>query len=310
MVNPAPKARPQGSTTISVKGISLKMVKVAGGTYEMGVDENPEEVFFPDLGSYLWLGHYPSDEQPKHTVTVSDFLIGETEVTQELWTAVMEENPASHVNLVDNQGDHGQLRNLRLAPQLPVERVSWDDCQKFIERLKELTGYTFRLPSEAEWEFAAKGGNKSEGHLYAGSDDVDYIGWCYDNTVLSYNELRISYDPETDISDTTTTLKETSFSQEVKQKNSNELGLYDMTGNVAEWCQDLYNANFYSTTDNAKDPVYLDGRGNTRVVRGSDFKTEERKEKNLDLDYQLRITRRGSMKQTSKSDTIGLRLAM
>ena len=171
----------------TVNGVSFQMVDVEGGTFTMGVDN--ETVF---------AGEANIDELPAHEVTVSSFAIGQTEVTQELWQAVMGANPS-------------QLND---DPQRPVEWVSWEDCQEFIARLNELTGMSFRLPTEAEWEFAARGGNMSSGTIYAGSDNIDDVAWYYFN---SNNENR-----------------------PVATKGANELGLYDMSGNVYEWCSDWY----------------------------------------------------------------------
>ena len=124
----------------TVKGVSFTMKPVSGGTFEMG-----------SVSGSL-------DEQPVHSVTLSTYYIGETEVTQELWQAVMGGNPSRFT-----------------GSQCPVEQVSWNDCQEFIEQLNALTGKKFRLPTEAEWEYAARGGNKSKGYIYSGSNDVDAV---------------------------------------------------------------------------------------------------------------------------------------
>ena len=107
----------------------------------------------------------PANQTPAHQVTLSSYSIGQTEVTQELWMAVMGTNPSRYT---------GNL-------QRPVEQVSWDDCQTFISRLNELTGMAFRLPTDAEWEYAARGGNRSKGYTYAGSNNVDDVAWYLDN---------------------------------------------------------------------------------------------------------------------------------
>lgn len=164
---------------ITVNGVSFNMVKVSGGTFFMGDAKGD------------------SDEKPVHRVTVSDYYIGETEVTQDLWTAVMGSNP-SHWR----------------GGKLPVENVSWEDVQSFIQQLNDQTNKNFRLPTEAEWEFAAKGGNASKGYQYSGSNNIDNVAWYYSN---SKNKTH-----------------------EVATKQPNELGIYDMSGNVWEWCQDYY----------------------------------------------------------------------
>ncbi|MCC5945589.1 MAG: SUMF1/EgtB/PvdO family nonheme iron enzyme, partial [Bernardetiaceae bacterium] len=138
----------------TIAGVSFKMIYVEGGTFTMGCT--------PEQGSDCY-----DSEKPAHKVTLSDYYIAETEVTQKLWRAVMGSGPAE----LNNKG----------CDDCPVERVSWNDCKEFIEKLNTLTGKTFRLPTEAEWEFAARGGNKSKGYKYAGSNDVDKVAWYYGN---------------------------------------------------------------------------------------------------------------------------------
>ena len=156
------------------------MIAVKGGTFQMGSD---------DRNDYA---------KPVHQVTLSDYYIGETEVTQELWNAVMGSNPSYCT---------GNM-------QRPVEQVSWNDCQTFISKLNQLTGATFRLPTEAQWEYAARGGNKSKGYTYSGSNAIDDVAWYKSNSNSS------------------------STTHPVKTKAPNELGIYDMSGNVWEWCSD------------------------------------------------------------------------
>ena len=168
---------------ITVDGITFNMVKVEGGTFTMGATAEMEEPFD-------W-------EKPTHQVTLSSYYIGETEVTQALWKAVMGSNPSFW------QGD-----------DLPVEQVSWGDCQEFIRKLEEMTKRWFSLPTEAQWEFAARGGNKSRHTQYSGSSNIDEVAWYDGNSGGKTHP--------------------------VKTKKANELGIYDMTGNVWEWCQDWY----------------------------------------------------------------------
>ncbi len=197
--------------TIVVNGVEFNMVKIDGGTFHMGATSEQGSVAY-------------EDEKPVHSVTLSDFYIGETEVTQELWEAVMGSNPSEFT------GDN----------QRPVEYVSWDDCQEFIEKLNSLTGKEFRLPTEAEWEYAARGGKYSRGYKYSGSNNADEVAWYYDNSGRTTHP--------------------------VKTKKANELGLYDMSGNVLEWCNDWYNENYYrnSPQTNPTGP----SEGENRVVRG------------------------------------------
>ena len=198
--------------TFTVNGVEFKMVRVSGGTFQMGATS--------EQGSDA-----DSDEEPVHSVTLSDYYIGQTQVTQELWQVVMGNNPSEF------RGDN----------QRPVENVSWIDCQKFIEKLNRLTGKDFRLPTEAEWEYAARGGNKSRGYKYSGSDNLDTVAWYYYNSG--------------------------SKTHPVAQKQANELGLYDMSGNVWEWCYDRY-GNYSSNSQT--NPTGA-SEGCNRVLRGGSW---------------------------------------
>ena len=151
-------------------------------------------------------------------------MIGETEVTQELWKAVMGSNPSNFS-----------------GTNLPVEWVSWDDCQTFITKLNQLTGRNFRLPTEAEWEYAARGGQKSRGYKYAGSNALSDVAWYAENSSRETHP--------------------------VKQKQANELGLYDMSGNVDEWCQDWYGSYSSNAQTNPTGP----SSGSRRVSWGGDW---------------------------------------
>lgn len=181
------------TTTYTVNGVSFKMVDVEGGTFTMGLAPNDYSV--PEA----------SDAKPSHLVMVSDFSIGQTEVTQELWQAVMGYNPS-----------------ILKGDKRPVECVSWNLCQEFITKLNQLTGTTFRMPTEAEWEYAARGGNKSKGYTYSGSNNRDEVAWYYQN---AYAVGKDSPDYGT---------------HTVATKAPNELGIYDMSGNVNEWCYDFW----------------------------------------------------------------------
>lgn len=194
------------------------------------------------------------DEKPAHQVTVSTFSIGETEVTQELWQAVMGSNPSSFK-----------------GPRRPVENVSWEDCQNFIRELNSLTGKRFRLPTEAEWEYAARGGRKANGHKYAGSSAIDRVAW-YDSNSGSQTH-------------------------DVATKRANELGLYDMSGNVREWCQDWKGDYSSSSQTNPKGP----SSGSLRVSRGGSWGN--------DAGY-CRVSFRDSYTPSFRYNYLGLRLAL
>ena len=204
-----PKAKPAPRRNSSATGLSAElnklinnMVYVSGGTFIMGGDDS-------------------SDQMPTHSVTLSSYYICKYEVTQVLWRAVMGSNPSNF------KGDN-----------LPVEWVSWNDCQTFINRLNSYTGRNFRLPTEAEWEFAARGGNYSRHYKYSGSNYISDVAW-YDGN--SGNRTH-----------------------PVGTKQANELGLYDMSGNVWEWCSDWYGSySSYSQTD----PTGPNS-GSSRVYRG------------------------------------------
>ncbi|MBQ3247480.1 MAG: formylglycine-generating enzyme family protein [Alistipes sp.] len=189
----------------------IEMVFVKGGTFMMSAT--------PEQGKDA-----NSDEKPAHSVTVSDFYIGKYEVTQAQWEAVMGENPSCF---------KGENR--------PVERVSWNDIQEFIEKLNAKTGKKYRLPTEAEWEYAARGGNQSKGYKYSGSNDIGSVAWYTKNS--------------------------SSQTHPVGQKQPNELGLYDMSGNVYEWCSDWFGRYSSGSQTNPTGPA----KGSRRVLRGGSW---------------------------------------
>ena len=229
--------------TFRVKGVEFKMIKVEGGTFRMGATS--------EQGSNI------GDGEPVHSVTLSDYYIGETEVTQELWQAVMGSNPSYF------EGDN----------QRPVENVSWNDCQKFIKELNRLTGKNFRLPTEAEWEYAARGGKYSKDYVYkySGSNNSDEVAWYWWN------------------SDRTT--------HSVKTKEANKLGLYDMSGNVYEWCNDRYGDYQSNSQTNPTGP----SEGGFRVLRGGSWSS---------LDGVVRVSYRNGDTPGSRDFYSGLRLAL
>ncbi len=224
--------------TMTANGVSFNMILVDGGTLRMGSSDSEAD----------------RDEQPVHRVTLSSYYIGETEVTQALWQAVMGSNPSYFK-----------------GSQRPVEQVSWNDCKTFISKLNRLTGKSFRLPTESEWEFAARGGNKSRGYKYSGSNNINDVAWYTDN---SGNETYT-----------------------VKGKRPNELGIYDMSGNVYEWCNDWYGSYSGSSQTNPQGPQ----SGQNRVYRGGSYYYYAR---------YCRSTNRINRGPGRGSNFLGLRLAL
>ena len=227
--------------TFTVGGVTFTMKAVEGGTFTMGATS--------EQGSDA-----QSNEKPAHQVTLSNYMIGETEVTQDLWQAVMGINPSK------SQGEN-----------LPVVRVSWDDCHKFITKLNQLTGQQFRLPTEAEWEYAARGGNKSRSFKYSGSNNLDEVGWYSENSGENIHP--------------------------VKSKAANELGIYDMSGNVCEWCQDRLIK--YSSSSQTNPTV--SSTGTSPVCRGGGWDDKVR---------DCRVSNRSSIFSTHRGNNLGLRLAL
>ena len=227
--------------TFTVDGVSFNMVKVQGGTFTMGAtDEQGSDAL--------------DSEKPAHEVTLSSYYIGQTEVTQELWEAVMGSNSSCC---------EGAKR--------PVENVSWDDCQEFIRKLNQKTGKNFRLPTEAEWEYAARGGNRSQHYKYSGSNNIGDVAWYYDNSGNTTHD--------------------------VATKRANELGIYDMSGNVFEWCFDWYGDYSSSSQTNPTGPA----SGSDRVIRGGSW---------LDDARFCRVSYRERGSADFRYDGLGLRLAL
>ena len=226
--------------TVDVNGVELEMVRIDGGRFIMGGTRDDVK--------------YEDNELPSHEVSVDTFYMSKFEVTQKLWKAVMGYNPSGFV------GD-----------DLPVENVSWDDCQQFVSKLSLLTNHTFRLPTEAEWEYAAKGGPAQEDYLYAGSNELDSVAWAPFNSNGSTHP--------------------------VGSKDSNTCGLYDMSGNVYEWCSDNYDYYPSLPQDNPKGPTY----GTNRVFRGGSWRY---------ADKFSRVTFRAYTPASGRYPNLGLRLVM
>ena len=223
-----------------VGGVEFKMIRVEGGTFMMGPPANDSDAF--------------DYEKPQHQVTLSDYYIGETLVTQALWEAVMGNNKSRF------KGDDN-----------PEEQVSWDDCQEFIKKLSGMTGMKFSLPTEAQWEYAARGGKKSKDCKYSGSNNVDDVAWFDGNS--------------------------TGKTHSVKTKQANELGLYDMSGNVSEWCQDVYVS--YNRSPQ-KNPLGS-GSDSARAYRGGGWGNTAGR---------CRVTYRGKNHLGNYSSGLGFRLVM
>ena len=226
---------------LNLKNLTSNMVYVSGGTFTMGATS--------EQGSDARDG-----EKPAHSVTVSGFYICKYEVTQALWRAVMGSNPSYF------KGDN-----------LPVESVSWNDCQTFINRLNSYTGRNFRLPTEAEWEFAARGGNYSRHYKYSGSNYISDVAWYDGNS--------------------------SNRTHPVGTKQANELGLYDMSGNVWEWCSDWYGS-YSSYSQN--DPTGPNS-GSNRVERGGSWGSRARI---------CRSSVRGILAPGRRGNFLGLRLVL
>ena len=237
-----PKQKKVLKETFTVNGVKFVMVQVEGGTFKMGAT--------PDMGS-----NPGRDEVQVHTVTLSNFLIGQTEVTQALWQAVMGDNPSYFV------GD-----------DLPVERVCYHDCLDFIIKLNQLTGQKFRLPTESEWEYACPGGVNSRSSKYSGNNDPDVVAWYRDNSG--------------------------SQTHPVATKAPNELGIYDMSGNVWEWCSDWYG--YYELTKEHTNPTGPDS-GRYGVRRGGAFNNSE---------WFVRASARGATYRPEPYMFLGFRLAL
>lgn len=250
-----------GKKAFTVKGVSFNMILVKGGTFTMGATSEQENDAY-------------GEEKPTHSVTLYDYYIGETEVTQELWEAVMGSNPSYYI-----------------GANKPVESVSWDDCKNFIRKLNALTGQQFRLPTEAEWEYAARGGKKSQHFKYSGSNTLSNVSWYWQNSGNQYlHGTDSDWDPDKIRNNHCKT-------HSVSTKKANELGIYDMNGNVWEWCEDWFEG--YSTTSQTspKGP----SRGTYHVIRGGGWS---------DIARYCRISFRSCLPPDAYGDGLGLRLAL
>ena len=225
-----------------IQGLLNGFVKVDGGSFLMGGPDSLES----------------DDESPQHLVYVSTFSIQNKEVSQELYELVMGNNPSENKTWKD----------------MPVTNVTWEDCQDFIKVLNEITGMDYRLPTEAEWEYAARGGLKSNGYRFSGANTSDEVGWHIDN---SQRLLHVA-----------------------GEKKPNELGLYDMSGNVFEWCSDWY-APYRTdskTSENPKGPDY----GDSHVLRGGSYRNTAY--------YFFTTSRTSTSSPNKRSNDLGFRLVL
>jgi formylglycine-generating enzyme required for sulfatase activity len=244
--NPQAQATPP-KDSVFVDPFAAQMVLVRGGTFRMGCDEKID-------------GDCEKDEQPVHRVTLSDFYIGKYEVTEKQWRTVMRKD-ASEVFFED-------------CDDCPVTSVSWNDVQVFLQKLNEKTGKEYRLPTETEWEYAARGGNQNRYFRYSGSNNIDEVAW-YDSNSGGKTHT-------------------------VGTKKTNALGIYDMSGNVSEWCSDRFNVGFYILSDgliNPQGPL----SGESRVLRGGswDYKSKD-----------IRVVNRGSGYPDVKVNNWGFRIVL
>ncbi|MEY4926655.1 MAG: hypothetical protein RI894_1091 [Bacteroidota bacterium] len=217
-IRKAKAAKELPNYTETAEKIDIPMIYVGSGSFIMGCNAvNEQDCMY--------------DELPAHAVTIDSFFIGKTEVTQKQWRAVMGRNPAGLF--------------FPSCDDCPVENVSWDDIQVFLRKLTRKTGKTYRLPTEAEWEFAARGGNKSAHYRYSGSNTIDEVAWSRNSSNQKTNT--------------------------VASKKPNELGIYDMTGNVWEWCTDYFNRYPPALQTNPNDPNFAP----YRVLRGGSWSNKE-----------------------------------
>ena len=234
--------------TFTVNGVSFEMVYVEGGSFDMGATT--------EQGSDAY-----DSEYPVHSVTLSDYYIGRCEVTQELWLAVMGSWPGT-----------APSNSYGVGANYPAYYISWNDCQNFIKKLNSLTGRTFRLPTEAEWEYAARGGNKSSHYKYSGSGNIDDVAWYSSNSGSSTHA--------------------------VGTKSLNELGICDMSGNVQEWCSDWWGSSYSAGAQtNPQGP----SSGSRRVHRGGSWSDGARS---------CRVSYRYFCDPSSSSNSYGLRLVL
>ena len=244
------KQRPKEAYFIEdALGLNMKMIYVEGGTFMMGAPENDEEAI--------------SDAKPQHQVTLDSYYIAEFEVTQSQWEKVMGTNVFQQrdklkeiCNIEDDYGIYWTINNT--GNNYPMYYMIWDDASAFCEKLSKITGKTYMLPTEAQWEFAARGGNRSRGYKYSGSNNINEIAWYGSSDYYGKSHPSL-----------------------VGTKQANELGIYDMNGNVWEWCNDGYGK--YNNTSQINPTGTSDGFSD-KVIRGGSFNSGEY----VDISYRTR----------------------
>jgi len=227
------KSSPANNRSFRIDDLNFEMVFVKGGTFIMGCTSDPKECF--------------SNEEPIHEITLTDFFVGKFQVTQQLWKKVMGTTISQQRSLVDST-----LKLYGEGDNYPMYYINYKECLEFCDKLNQLlakqlpAGYTFNLPTEAQWEYAARGGRKSKGYTYSGSDNLGQVGW--------YEEFHSKEQ-----------------TREVGLRKKNELGIYDMSGNVWEWCRDWFDGEYYyySSSNNPTGPVY----GYQRALRGGSWRS-------------------------------------
>ncbi len=235
--------------------LGMKMIYVEGGTFQMGATSEQQ-------------GLKPSDDElPPHYVTLSSYYIGECEVTQAQWERIMGTS-------IYQQRDKAYPTNQNISDvgdNYPMYFISWEDAQNFCEELSRITGKNYMLPTEAQWEFAARESNNSSGSKYSGGNSIDAIAWYGSNS-----DERV---------------------HQVKQKRPNRLGLYDMSGNLWEWCRDWYDSEYYlySEKTNPEGPL----SGEKRLLRGGSWKAS---------DWSCRVSCRGRNVAHESFTTFGFRV--
>ncbi len=227
-----------------MKLIDSRMIRVDSGSFTMGCADEK------DTTCYYW-------EKPAHKVSINTFYMSKFPVTQKEWETIMSSNPCYN---------H--------CPDCPVENVTWEDAKKFIDKLNLMSGKRYRLPTEAEWEYAARGGNKSRGYKYAGDNDIEQVAWYYKNSGKRTHP--------------------------VGKLKPNELGLYDMTGNVWQWCSDWFGVEYYNFSP-ASNPKGPDGTSdNYKSCRGGSWYYPA---------ADCRVSNRDRYPINAKDDDVGFRLA-